>query len=221
MPGSAVRTNLVLSALPASVRQTIAADLRPRYLHQHETLDFTGDVVFPLDGVISLMKGTPGGLSVEAAAVGYEGVFALSALEDVTPIVQVPGESLTMARSAYERQLDNREFRAVTSGYHEALLNFAMQTALCQAFHIIEERLAYWLLVMYERSYKSTMYLTQEFIAAILAVQRPSVTIAAGRLEDRKLISNARGRVTIVDVVGLEHAACDCYAASGHVLPGA
>src|SRR4051812_42406036 len=140
MPGTGVRTNLVLSAMSASNRQIIASDLRPRYMQQHETLEFTGDVVFPLDSVISLMKGTKGGLSVEAAAVGYEGVFALSDLDDVTAIVQVPGEALTMDRGVYERHLDNREFRSVTSSYHDALLNFAMQTALCQAFHIIEER---------------------------------------------------------------------------------
>jgi CRP-like cAMP-binding protein len=221
MRDASPRTNLVLSSLPLSIRQTLAPDLKPRYLHQHETLDFAGDVIFPIDGVISLMKSSAGGLSLEAACVGYEGVFALSALDDLTAVIQVPGEALTMTRSAYERRLDGTEFRDATARYHEALLNFAMQTALCQAFHIIEERLAYWLLVMYERSYKESLYLTQEFLAAILAVQRPSVSIACGRLEDQKLIAHSRGKITITDVVGLEHAACACYGASGHVLPGA
>jgi hypothetical protein len=218
MPNHGVRTNLVLSAMPASLQPALALDLKPRYLQQREHLDFAGDVVFPINGVISLMKGAQAGISVEAAAVGYEGVFALSAVDDLEAVVQVPGAALTMTRSTYEQHLDNRQFRTVTSRYHGALLNFAMQTALCQAYHVIEERLAYWLLVMYERTYNNTLPFTQEYLAAMLAVQRPSVSIAAGRLEERQLISSRRGRIVIKDVTGLEHAACACYATFGHVL---
>jgi len=204
--------------MPGSLQESIAADLRPRYLGQYETLEFDTDVVFPIDCVISLMKSASNGISVETAAVGYEGVFALSASEGLTAQVQVPGEALAMNRITYERQLDNRDFRTATYRYHEALLNFAMQTALCQAFHNLEERLAYWLLVVCERSQKDTVAFTQEYLAAILGVQRPSVSIAAGRLEDRQLIRSSRGKVTIQNVTGLEDAACPCYRTSAHVL---
>jgi Mn-dependent DtxR family transcriptional regulator len=54
--------------------------------------------------------------------------------------------------------------------------------------------------------------LTQEFIAQMLGVHRPSVSIAMGALQRAGLIERvSRGTIVIRDRRGLEEAACECY----------
>ena len=86
------------------------------------------------------------------------------------------------------------------------------QTAACNAFHPIEARCARWLLMMRDRMQSDELELTQEFLARMLGVRRVGVTVAAGNLQRQGLISYSRGRIAILDPVGLAKSACDCYA---------
>jgi CRP-like cAMP-binding protein len=162
---------------------------------------------------------TGDGQSVENVAIGYEGasIFLPSANMRIT--TQHAGEALRMSRPAYLRHMGNQEFREVMMHYHGQLLAAACQSALCQAFHTAEERLAHWLLVMHDRARSDELPLTQDFLATMLGVQRPTVTIAARLLQAAELIHYRYGRVTIRDHEGLREVACECYGQSALAPP--
>lgn len=88
------------------------------------------------------------------------------------------------------------------------------QTADCNRLHLIEQRLARWLLLSHDRAASDTLMLTQEFLAVMLGGNRPSVTVAATNLQAAGFISYKRGKITILDREGLDDFTCECYGAS-------
>ena len=59
--------------------------------------------------------------------------------------------------------------------------------------------------------------LTQEFLAQMLGVRRPTVSDVASKLQADGLISYSRGTITITDRPRLTNVACDCYRVIGRV----
>lgn len=173
---------------------------------------------FPHAGVFSMVSDPHGngGLLVEVATVGHEGFVGLPLLlgTDRTPgdcFCQVPGQAARIPRQAFEKLVATCPgLRRTLLRYTQALIIQISQGAACNRMHPIEQRCARWLLMTQDRVGKNHFTLTQQFLAQMLGVQRPSVS-AAGMLQKAGLISYARGLIVIADRKGLEAAACDCY----------
>ena len=210
-----VRENTLIGSLSAQSRRSLDRDLRDFHLQEQTLLRGSRGVpsiVFPRTCVISVITRTNDGQTLDNALVGYEGVFATPAEAlNVNGLVQIAGFAYGLSHEAFDKHLDNHEFREAISRYSECLLSFACQSAICQAFHTAEQRLARWLLSVQDRAQDDELRLTQEYLAAMLGVHRPTVTIAARILQAAGMIHYRYGRIAIADRAALEEAACECY----------
>ena len=158
-------------------------------------------------------------MQAEVGIIGREGMLGMSLLSGVDTsfveaMVQMPGTALRMGMTEFRRELEtNAPFRAVLLRYNEALQAQVMQTAACNGRHELEQRLARWLLMARDRADGEELPLTQEFMAMMLGVHRPSITVTAGILQRAGLIRYSGGRVTLLDRSSLEAASCECYGA--------
>ena len=212
--------NLLLDALPGSVRDQLVADDEPRAIEAGDVWRTPGEpvktVAFPLNGTLSLIAELDD-YRVESATIGEEGaadVFSAVASR-VAPLLligQVTGEAYEIPIDRFlAAYADSPELQRMIQGYIEALLVQTSMSTLCQAVHHMNERCARWLLQSHDRVDGDTFELKQEFLATMLGVSRPSVSVAAGTLQASGLISYRRGKITIIDREGLEDAACPCY----------
>ena len=153
--------------------------------------------------------------SASSAADGVLGHSLQSGIATsfVECMVQLPGTALRMSATAFKSEFEaNAPFRTLMLRYNEALQAQVMQTAACNGRHGLEQRLARWVLMAHDRADSDDLPLTQDFIALMLGVHRPSITVTAGILQRAGLIRYAGGRITILDRASLEAASCDCYA---------
>lgn len=174
---------------------------------------------FPTEGFISLIavvKGSPG---VEVGMVGREGMLgvqlALSvATAPLHALVQGAGKAWRISTKAFKAELAvSPALQNELNRYMYVLMSQLADSAACVRFHQIGPRLARWLLMSQDRSRSSSFDVTQEFLAYMLGVRRVGITAAAGVLQKSGLISYSRGKLTVLNRKGLEHAACGCYAA--------
>ncbi|HET7669844.1 MAG TPA: Crp/Fnr family transcriptional regulator [Burkholderiales bacterium] len=186
----------------------------------HESGARMGHVYFPDESAVSLIATHGQGANpVEVALVGREGVVGASVAlgVDVSPVraaVQGAGEAMRATPAQFRAGLaHNGGLRRGVLRYQYELTSQVMQIAACNRNHSIEQRLARWLLMMRERTLQDRVVLTQRFLGAMLGVRRAGVNEAAGSLQRRKLIRLGRGRMDILDLDGVEDAACACYGA--------
>ena len=187
---------------------------------RHEVFHANGPiehVYFPQSCVISVHTRMQDDLAVEIAAVGREGMVGLPVFlggqqTPATAFCQISGRSLRMEADAFRAAVANGSgFSTVLLRYTQALLTQVSQSAACNRVHSIEKRCARWLLSTHDSVDSEFFELTQEFLAEMLGVRRPSVSVAAGILQRAGFIRYSRGRVQIIDRAGLESAACECY----------
>jgi hypothetical protein len=176
------------------------------------------NVYFPETAVISLVTLLDAG-SIEAITIGNDGFVGLPVYhgpgETVTRAnCQMPGTSWRMSAADFMKLLPEMpELARALDRYSQLVIETISQSAACNRVHVIEERCARWLLMSQDRVASDEIPLTQEFLAQMLGVRRPGVTVAIGILERAGLIAHGRGRITVTDRKGLEAASCECYAA--------
>lgn len=180
----------------------------------HEPIRF---VVFPETCLASLVTVLEDGSTVEGGCVGREGIAGIPAILDAesTPmqtLVQVGGEAIRIdAKIAKDVYRNGESFRSVTNRYVHTLFIVASQSAACNRKHLVDQRLARWLLMSADGIGREDIGITHEFLAAMLGVRRSGVTESALRLQEAGLIDYKRGSVRILDRQRLENAACECY----------
>jgi hypothetical protein len=156
--------------------------------------------------------------SVEVGMVGREGVAGIPLflgvnVSPVLALVQGSGSAMRTTAAAFRNEAERSpSLRRELNRYLYAFIVQVAQTAACNSGHQLGPRLARWLLMTHDRMQADEFYLTQDFLAQMLGVQRAGVTKAAGLLQEKKLIRYRRGHITILDRRGLERASCRCYA---------
>jgi CRP-like cAMP-binding protein len=213
--------NRLLLALPSRNLNRLMPELEHIRCHRAEVLmdaDSSLDhVFFPDDGVVSVVAVYANGSVIEMATIGREGCTAIQAFfgaktSSVRLLVQIPGSAAKMSRAAFIRAMESMpSFRNLMSAYVHAFLEQVLVSVACNGAHSLKERLARWLLMMRDRGDEDALLITQNLLAEMLGVQRPTITNAAREFERIGLIARGRRQVTILDRQGLTKASCECY----------
>jgi CRP-like cAMP-binding protein len=215
--------NHLLAALPEKQYQRLAPHLEPFTFKHAKVLCEINEPIkycyFPSEAVISLVTQLEDGRIVEVALVGNEGMTGLAFLlgQKVSAeraIVQIPDGGVRVKAEVILKQFMRCEaLHAVILRYINSLIRQVAQTAVCNASHTIEERLSRWLLMCHDRVESDQINLTQEYIAEMLGTRRATVNVGAINLQSAGFIKYNRGRIQIIDRVGMEGFACECYEA--------
>ncbi len=177
-------------------------------------------VYFIETGVASLVNTMKNGDAAEVGTIGNEGMVGLPVIlgdsqAPTSVYMQVAGHGLKMkAKTFWEEMQRSSSLHMAMLHYAHAFFNQVAQSAACNTFHVLEQRCSRWLLMTHDRMQSDEFPLTQEFLAMMLGVQRPGVTLAARALQRAGLIRYTRGNVIILDHAGLMKRSCECYAVS-------
>lgn len=221
-PGEAERNSLLRALTPdehARVMEhatTVPLRLRQDLIEPYELIRYAW---FPQSGMLSIVTDMEdGNTSIEVGVIGREGVAGLTLFHGAKTqpcrvLVQVAGEAKRVPAEAFQEMAEQLPgLNSILHTYTLARMNQASQQVACNRLHSLEQRCAKWLLTTHDHLDAQEMPLTQEFLAIMLGVRRPGVTVAAQTLQDAGLIKYRRGRIAVTDRRGLEETACECYA---------
>ena len=176
-----------------------------------------GKVYFPVTALVSLLAAPERGTALEVGLVGPQGMVGVSLalgvrISPVRALVQGEGTALWMSAPEFSAELrSNRWLLREASRWAHASMTTAMYIAACNSAHLLEQRLARWLLMMSDALSLRAFYLKQDFLAQMLGVRRNAVSEVASRLQARGVIEYQRGNVEILDLKKLRAASCRCY----------
>lgn len=213
--------NFILSKLPETEYRELSSDLELVEMKSGDIINRPYEHVeyvhFPETSLVSSVKIFEDGASVETGSIGREGVTAISVALSKRPsprqsIVQIPGEGYRFKTDKFKAALKRGGLLSkLVSEFIFTNFTETAQNVACNSHHAVSNRLAKWLLVSQYKTGRKELELTQEFIAQMLGIHRPGVTLAAINLKEAGLIDYRRGMVSIVDKEGLEEIACECY----------
>ena len=213
--------NLILSQLPPEDFTSLSRHLTPvdlpvgkRLSDPNQPIEF---VYLLNSGLLSTDVVTEKGEQVELGVAGREGFSGLPAILNQpqmsnTAVMQSSGDGLRLRASVFRAECArSATLQKLVNSFMYLQLVQITQSVLCNRLHEVEPRLARWLLTSADRLESESVNVTQEFLSQMLGVQRSTVTLAAGELQRRGLISYSRGRITILNRLGLRGRACECY----------
>ena len=213
--------NSLLAAIPRKVYQRLVAGLEPVTLTFGKVLYEPGDTIrhvyFPNKSLVSLLTLADGHLALEVGLIGREGMVGIPlvlghTVSSVRALVQGSGMAMRMTSAQFLKEFRlSLPLQREVYRYTHSLMAQISQTAACNRFHVVEARLARWLLMTHDRVKSAEFRMTHEFLGHMLGVRRVGVTKAAHALQKRNLISYSRGDITVLDRSGLVAAACECY----------
>jgi CRP-like cAMP-binding protein len=214
------RRNHLLAALADDEFDAIAPELEPVHLPRSTELEGANEriqfVYFPTSGIASIMASDAGGESVDTAMIGREGMTGLAVFlgtgqMPVRTIVQVPLIGVRMRSEALRKQLEPGGTLVILLQRHTQVVLVTMaQLILCNRMHRLDQRAARWLLQVDERVEEAPFRVTQDFLAQMIGVQRPALSLAMRQFKDAGLVSYARGQLRITDRDGLLDRSCAC-----------
>src|SRR5271169_6581447 len=214
------RNRLLLALPPDDLQQLIPAldhircDRGQVLMDADSPLD---NVFFPDSGVVSVVAVYADGSIIEAATIGREGCTSVQVIFGATSssvrlLVQIAGGATRMSRAAFTRAMETMpSFQGLMYAYAQAFLEQLLASVACNGAHSLKQRLARWLLMMRDRGDTDVLRISQNLLAEMLGVQRPSITNAVRQLERAGLIARGRRQVTLLDRAGLVGASCECY----------
>jgi CRP-like cAMP-binding protein len=213
--------NRLLATLPKKEYQRLLTELEQVTLPFNEILYEPGQriryVYFPNDAIVSLLAEVATNSTLEVGMVGNEGLTGICVFLGVDEsrnraVVQGAGTAMRMKAAALRREASHiGPLHRLLQRYAHSLLTQVSQSAACNRFHMVDARLARWLLMTSDRLGGERFRLTQEFMSNMLGVRREGVTVAASALQKNDLISYSRGVLNILDRAGLKAVSCQCY----------
>jgi CRP-like cAMP-binding protein len=219
--GDNASKNLILASLPLAEYKWLRPKLNEVQLQASEIIYHPKEpieaVYFPTTCLLSWTNSTEIGEIVEVGMTGNEGMAGVALLlnENISPWqieIEIPGTALKISPEDFIVALDRlpilRQRVAAFAYLKMVQLN---QSALCNRFHSVEERLCRWLLAATDRTKISEFSLTREVLAHMIGAGRPTVSLVTGTLQSAGLIRANRGNITILNRQGMEDAACECY----------
>jgi CRP-like cAMP-binding protein len=223
MTGSYPWSNEIIAALPGADLESFRPALQRVTLALDQVLYEPGDsvdwVYFPENGLISLVTPMQGGGSIEHTSRGRDGAVGYveacgSGVMLSRAVVRIRGDAWRLSASTYRsRHSVSERLRSLFQRRVEFLLAEARHTLFCRAAHPAASRLALTLLECHHHTGAKRLPLTQDYMAGLIGVGRTTVTHAAGRLQDLKLIRYSRGHMHLLDIDGLKRQVCECYEA--------
>jgi CRP-like cAMP-binding protein len=218
--GKAV-SNAILLSIADKEFAALRQDLRYMDLPQHtvlqeprQKLDF---VYFLNSGMVSLVFRTQGGDSVEVGVVGNEGFTTIPAVAGLRSsphqaVMQVGGAGFQLSTGVLDTAMKKFPGLQASLNRYAAVHGLQVaQTAGCNRLHDLEQRLSRWLLLTQDRVGSGWLRITHDFLATMLGTDRPSVSLAAGALQRKRIIEYSHGSVKVLNRKKLESSACECY----------
>jgi CRP-like cAMP-binding protein len=217
----AFKNNFILAALPNREYEHLCPNLDPIAFPKGTTLYGAGEsarhAYFLVSGMISLLAITEDGKAIEVGMVGNEGVVGVSIILGFNTIpnlvvTQLPCTALRIRTDKLKAEFSlGGHLHDVLLRYTYTLITQLSQSAPCNKFHMVKERLCRWLLVASDRVHSNTFPLTQESISQMIGAPRTSVTAIVANLQREGLVGHERGKIVILNRAGLEAASCECY----------
>ncbi len=215
------RLNHLLAALPTEEFDRLMTNLKPVSLKLGEVIYESGEqlenIYFPTTAIISLLYIMENGSTAEIGMAGNDGLVGIALFMggNTTPsraVVQSAGNAFRLSSKALKFEFGlGGKFHNILLRYTQYLMTQISQTAVCNRLHTVEQQLCRWLLINHDLLQTNKLIMTHDLIANMLGVRREGVSIAAGHLQEKKLIKYVRGTITMLDPKGLEAAGCECY----------